>query len=215
MPSETILELVKRLIPKNIYWLLKHNMLRNFIISKKWESAGKPVPAPHVIKQFVIKEYCSKYNIPILVETGTFLGDMVYAQKNNFEKVISIELDQKLFESAVKLFSKCSNVQILHGDSGEVLKKVVPSLKKRSIFWLDGHYSGGVTAKGEKDCPVYKELTAILKSDLSHIILIDDARCFVGKGDYPTIKQLERFIKSKNKEYFIEVKDDIIRFTIN
>jgi hypothetical protein len=44
------------------------------------------------------------------------------------------------------------------------------------MFWLDRHYSGGFTAKGEKDCPIIEELDAISNgSHLKHSILIDDA----------------------------------------
>ncbi len=78
---------------------------------------------------------------------------------------------------------------------------------------MDGHYSAGTTAKGEKDCPIFEELNAILDSkNFNHILLIDDARCFIGKGDYPTIDQLTEYIKSKNEDYKVEVKHDIIRY---
>jgi hypothetical protein len=40
-------------------------------------------------------------------------------------------------------------------------------------------------------------------------LLIDDARCYVGKGDYPTIDQLTNYVKSKNENYRVEVKYDI------
>lgn len=210
---------LRRIISKIIVLpIVRWHMSRKIIgwyILREWKNKGKPVPPPHVVKQFVIKEYQSKYNISVLVETGTFMGDMVYAQKDVFERIISIELGQKLFEDAVKRFSKYNHIQILHGDSGKVLQRVVPELKKKVIFWLDGHYSEGITAKGEKECPIYEELDAIFKNDLGHILLIDDARCFTGERDYPTIKELEEFIKSKNSKYRIEVKDDIIRVTIN
>jgi hypothetical protein len=45
-------------------------------------------------------------------------------------------------------------------------------------------------------------------------LLIDDARCFNGEGDYPTINELKGYIKDKNENYKLEVKDDIICFTV-
>ena len=79
-----------------------------------------------------------------------------------------------------------------------------------AIFWLDGHYSGGITALGNKECPVLEELETILKSHIQHVILIDDARLFNGTNDYPTIDEL-KFIISKSKfEYNIFIENDAI-----
>lgn len=79
---------------------------------------------------------------------------------------------------------------------------------------MDGHYSDGITARGEKDCPIYEELEAILgEKPMDHVLLIDDARCFVGQGDYPTIEALTAFVQRKRPHYQLAVKNDIIRYT--
>jgi hypothetical protein len=49
---------------------------------------------------------------------------------------------------------------------------------------------------------------------LNHVLLIDDARLFVDEDDYPTIEKLTKYVKNKNNNYQVEVKDDIIRFTM-
>lgn len=181
----------------------------------KWQVNGCPAPPPHLVKQMAIREYQQKYATKILVETGTYQGDMVEAQKKYFERVISIELGVDLCEKARKRFRHDKNVTILQGDSGKVLPGILPTLGEPGIFWLDGHFSAGVTAKGEKDCPIFAEVDAILADKkLDHILLIDDARCFNGEGDYPTIAELTRHINEKNKNYRVEVKNDIIRYTI-
>jgi len=183
---------------------------------KKWEKDGKPVPPPHVAKQSIIREYRKKTGNDILIETGTFLGDMVEAQKSYFRKIISIELSMELYEKAKKRFRKNKHVEIIQGDSGKVLKNIVSQLNKPAIFWLDGHYSSGKTARGDKDCPIFEELSTIFSlEDLSHVILIDDARHFNGEGDYPTIQELVNFVKSKNINYNYLVTDDVIRFYMN
>ena len=183
-------------------------------ILRQWERAGRPVPPPHQVKQQAIENYASKFGCKILVETGTYLGDMMQAQKGNFEKLYSIELSKELWERAVTRFSKDPNVEIVNGDSGKVLFSLVPTFNQPVIFWLDGHYSGGITARGETDCPIYLELDAILATDLfKHVILIDDARHFNGTNDYPSIPQLEEWLNSKNMKYQLEVRDDLIRIT--
>lgn len=182
---------------------------------KKWERAGSPIPTPHVVKQLAIKKYKHIYGYNILVETDTFRGDMVEAQRKHFDYVYSIELSPKLWQDAVNRFRKSNNISIMQGDSGNVLKEIIATLDKPAIFWLDGHYSAGETAKGEKECPIFEELDCIfINNKFNHVLLIDDARCFNGEGDYPTIENLTAYIKSKNNKYQLEVKDDILRYTV-
>ena len=174
-----------------------------------------PDPPPHIIKQRAIETYRQIYGHAILIETGTYRGNMVDVQKRNFKKVYSIELDFDLFKKAVNKFRRDENVVILQGDSGKVLPTLLAEIDEPVIFWLDGHYSGGITAKGDKDCPIIEELNAIFDhQDLGHIILIDDARCFIGENDFPTINEIREIIASRNPKYQVEVKHDIIRCTI-
>lgn len=186
---------------------------RNAVI-RKWRSKGDFSPPPHPVKQLAIEHYSHRYTCKTLVETGTYLGDMVLSQKNNFLTIYSIEIAPKLWERAVVMFAAYPYIKILQGDSGQVLHQIIPLLKGRTVFWLDGHYSAGETGKGEKISPVFEELKAIFKQNAEkHIILIDDARLFVGEWDYPTLDNLKSFVKSLDSTYAMEVTDDIIRLT--
>ncbi len=197
--------------PKDV--LKKRKEEQNEIVIREWRKNGCPVPPPDVIKQLAISSYQETYGYNTLIETGTYKGDMVEAQKSKFQKIISIELGVKLFNKAKRRFKGDKNVTIVQGDSGKMLPEVVKDLKEPAIFWLDGHYSDGITAKGDKECPILEELDSIFKAkNLNHIILVDDARLFVGVGDYPTIEELTTRIKTKNPRYEVEVKDDIIRY---
>ncbi len=184
-----------------------------YILIKKWEKEGKPVPPPHVLKQTTIISFQKQFGINLLVETGTYLGDMIAALKNHFTKLISIELSQELYQAALKRFKKDKHVTLVHGDSGVALQDLVTKINEPAIFWLDGHYSGGITAMGKTVCPIFDELTAIFKSEYHHILLIDDARLFDGTNDYPTLEQLISFIKSKKSNSKVTVMNDIIRVT--
>jgi hypothetical protein len=180
---------------------------------EKWEKNGRPVPPPDIVKQKIIQEYQKKYGHSILLETGTYIGTMVQAQKKIFKKIISIELGLELFKKAKKRFAKDKNIEIVHGNSAEVLSEILKQINKPAIFWLDGHYSAGITAMGDKVSPVLEELEAIANSgNLNHIILIDDARCFTGNGGYPTIDQLTDLMQKKNDKYRFSIENDIIRF---
>lgn len=192
-------------------WVEKRGQLAEIA---KWEEQGKPAPPPHVIKQQVLREYARSYRLRTLVETGTFYGDMVEALRAEFDHIYSVELSQDLYEKAVKRFKGAHNVEIIHGDSGGEVGKLMDRIKQPILFWLDGHYSGGVTARGDRDTPVYEELHHILKfGQMGHVIIIDDARLFGTNPAYPSVTELSEFIKSRVPDVNIIVQDDSIRIT--
>jgi tRNA G46 methylase TrmB len=187
-----------------------------FIIQKwqlrRWERKDRQGPPPALFKHETIKEYATRYSIDIFVETGTYLGRTVYAMRKQFSQILSIELDKDLYEKARKKFSKYQNIKILHGDSKETLAKIVSSVTKSCLFWLDAHYSGGITARGQTETPIVNELETILRQGSAlQVILIDDARCFTGEHGYPTITQLKNLVRDGHQDLRFEVKHDIIR----
>ena len=207
-------DIVKPFMPGIVINFIKRHLNQRSL--RQWEKDGYPSPPPHIIKQNTIQDYQQFYRCETLIETGTFKGAMVEAHKRRFKKVISVELSPELHNLAVKRFRKDKNVLIIQGDSGKVLPEILKNIEGPIIFWLDGHYSAGITAKGDKDCPIFEEVDAILNSaESNHILLIDDARCFNGEGDYPTIDELTQYIRNKNDKYKVEVKNDIIRFVIS
>ena len=189
---------------------LRNQFMGGYIV-RRWQQNGKPYPVPHIVKQTVINQCRKQYGLTTLVETGTYLGDMVDVQKAYFDQVISIELSEELARLAQKRFGRNANVDIRQGDSATVLKQVTRLLRTPALFWLDGHYSGGITAKGDTECPIFSELEAVFSNNQDHIILIDDARCFIGKGDYPSLEELSKFITQRDIRYRISVEHDIIR----
>jgi len=175
----------------------------------------KGSPPSHSTKALIIKAYQQLSRYSTLIETGTWHGDMVASQKDNFTRIISIELGESLYKKAVERFAKDSNVHLYLGDSSKILPIILENIKEPAIFWLDGHWSEGDTARGSKDTPIVAELKAImlhgLAYDLPHIILIDDARYFDGVGDYPTISNLVSLITAIDCRYQINIEADIIR----
>ena len=86
------------------------------------------------------------------------------------------------------------------------------SISRPCLFWLDAHYCGSITAKGNSITPIIEELQHIFNHHINdHVILIDDARAFIGQNDYPTIDELKEFIYKHHQECIIEIKNDIIR----
>ncbi len=171
-----------------------------------WRMRGSPGPkVPHLGKQRTIQQYAREFNLHILVETGTNYAHMIYVQKDCFREIYSIELDEWRAESARRKFAGRPHIHILQGDSGEVLPKVGPASKEPCLFWLDGH-------DFDISTPVKQELDAIYKHPVQdHVLLIDDARWFDGRTDYPTLAELREKVAGEYPGRIVEVKDDIIR----
>ena len=129
---------------------------------RKWRADGFCVPPPPAVKHATIIEYAKRFRAEVLIETGTCFGDTIAATKRYFQHVYSIELSAVLHEKAKQRFSGDPTVTLLVGDSGSVLQDVLHEIKTKPLFWLDAHYSGGVTAHGVIDTPIAQEIDVIL-----------------------------------------------------
>ena len=152
-----------------------------------------------------------KHSLKNFVETGTYRGDTVKVLADHVGSVNTIELDEKLFLAAKQQFAHQSHVKCWHGCSGKLLDEVLKQCIGPALIWLDGHYSGGVTARGEEVSPILKEILHVADSDNSakHVILIDDVRLFDGKN-YPHLSDTVDWIARHLPLHHIEVYNDII-----
>lgn len=213
--SQSLKEFVKMtpLYPVLRNWFFSRQQKKEFA---EWERRGRPNPPPHIVKQKTIREFADKFRLRILVETGTYYGDMVEAMKNHFDQIYSIELSRELYEWSRRRFYGDKRITIIHGNSGIELGNIISFIKIPALFWLDGHYSAGLTARGDKDTPIYEELMHIFQSDQrGHAIIIDDARCFGTEPGYPSMSELIQFIKEMRPYSYIEIENDSIRITMN
>lgn len=178
-----------------------------------WERSGRPVPPPPVVKQEIVRAYARAFDLHTLVETGTYLGEMIRATRVLFDRIYSIEIDRTLVNRARRRFHRHrATVTILHGDSGERIARILEGMEEPCLFWLDSHYSGGLTSRGASETPVMQELGHIFNHRImDHVILIDDARCFTGQGDYPTLDELREYVMKRHPGWHFSVRHDIIR----
>jgi hypothetical protein len=191
--------------------LHRHRQLRKKL--RKWEQSGRLGPMPNLGKQQVVIEYIKKFSPEVFIETGTYKGKMVYAVMPHIRRIYSIELDPTHARNAQLRFSGHPNIRIIQGESGAALAELMPNINQSCLFWLDAHYSGGSTARGERNTPIKSELQTILKHQRAdeHVILIDDAACFVGENDYPTLEELKNIILIARPDWVFHVQNHIIR----
>lgn len=178
---------------------------------KEWEQQGKPVPPPYAYKRRVIRDLAKKKNIKVLIETGTFLGETPIQLNKDFSKIHTIELEPRLYAQAKTHLAPLANVHVWKGNSAQVLKKILPTIDQPILFWLDAHFSGGFTARGLfSDTPIEQELKTIISRNKADVILIDDAREFGTKPNYPSIETLKSLVTEKRTLKDFSVENDII-----
>jgi hypothetical protein len=216
-----VIDNIRSLVKSTLKRTFLYELLRSF---RMWNEARKPAESKALdtwalgpssseeVKQSTVRQYGERFHVAVFIETGTYEGDMVDAVKTSFGRIYSVELDSALFERAKSRFGPDEHITILRGDSGDILPQLLGDLRVPGLFWLDAHYSRGITARGELETPIMRELNSILHHDVSgHVILIDDVRCFTGEHDYPTVEEVQQFVFSARPELNFRVADDIIR----
>jgi hypothetical protein len=118
------------------------------------------------------------------VETGTYQGHGARRLAEVFPSVVTIELSENLHRKAIESLADVPVIEPRQGDSREVIPTLVdPAIP--TLYWLDGHWSGGPTAGVEDECPVLGEIAAIGPGSPRDSIMIDDARLFIASPPPP------------------------------
>ena len=177
---------------------------------RAWRRDGRP-PAPRTVKEAIIRGFAGPPR-RVFVETGTFYGDMIAAVRGDFERLFSIELSPRLARRATRRFAGDPRVAILEGDSGDRLGPLLRGLGAPAVIWLDGHYSGVLTARGESDTPLARELAAALECGTTQdVVLVDDARLIGCDPAYPSLGEIESLVGARRPGWTVQVLDDVLR----
>jgi hypothetical protein len=170
-----------------------------------------PVAATFEQKAELIRRYRNQFDLAVFVETGTFKAEMIEAQHDCFQKLISIELSPQLHAAARAKFSQDAKVELYQGDSGVKLAEAVKNINGPALFWLDAHYSMGITAGRHHEAPIIKELSCLVhRKQARDVILIDDARLFGWDFGYPRLKVIQTFVEKHWPEHSFSVQSDVI-----
>lgn len=107
---------------------------------------------PSDILRHIIKEYPEYKGIDILIETGTFKGDVAWYESHLFKEIHTVEIKRELYEKAQARLKNKSNVICYCGNSAEVLPEILKKIRKRCILLLDAHWSGDSSVNWEESC---------------------------------------------------------------
>jgi len=176
---------------------------------REWMIRQYAAPSPAHIKRAVLLR--NGVSEGTWVETGTFMGDTAAFLACKAKEVYTIEPDRMLFEKAMIRFHGKPRVRVIHGLSESIFPSLLATLNGTINFWLDGHYSGGITHQGPTDCPIREELLSIEKNLARYdrvTVLIDDIRCFDPSvpeyADYPDLNFLVDWARNNNLHWHIE-----------
>ena len=135
----------------------------------------------------MIKAITNGFEVENFVETGTAGGDTILEAAKIYKNSHSIELiEGRLLESVKKEIKyKKLNPNLHIGYSTAILPDIIRELEGYAIFWLDAHYSDPTASTDDvEECPVLEEIR-ILANYKKAIIIIDDARLFLGAPPEP------------------------------
>lgn len=147
-----------------------------------------------------------KYNLKVLIETGTYCGESALWAKDNGFIVYTVELDSERWESLTTTFRRDKDViHFYRGDSQNMLPLILKTVKEPALIFLDAH--NHQTVGGQQ--PIMGEIMAIKKCKIKHIVMIDDARLFGVGVDWPTKEEVVKLLMSTGRDVY-EVDDVIV-----
>lgn len=165
----------------------------------------------------LLKKLQMEFSIPNFVETGTYKADTALWASTIFKKVITIEFSEELYSEAIKKHNTIDNIEFKFGNSKEELEKIIPHLSGICLFWLDAHWSGGLTFGENDECPLVDEINIINLYCPDSIILIDDARLFTSPppsphnaDQWPDISTVIGRLQSLSSQRYIVILEDVI-----
>lgn len=148
------------------------------------------------------------------VETGTFRGITARRLAGVFPEVLTTELSEDLHASAAAGLRDVPQVRAVRGHSAAVLREEARA-DVPTLYFLDGHWSGGNTEGVDDECPVLEELQAIGPGHPDDCLIVDDAHLFTSApppphdaAQWPTVAELFDEIRALHPDHVVTVLED-------
>lgn len=118
--------------------------------------------------KFLAQEFLAlkdKHGIVAVIETGTYMGQTTAWLGENFEMVMTSEINEGYYRKAQKALKPYTNVQQYLGDSVKAIEELLTPLQVPTLTFLDAHWYKN---------PLLGELKAIAASGRKPVIVIHD-----------------------------------------
>lgn len=119
--------------------------------------------------KFELQKLIEKFDVDTIIETGTYKGWSTNVLAQTGKKIITIEVNEELYNHAKKFNSKYDNITFYLGSSQKVINDVISvGCQDKILFFLDAHW-------GEY-WPLLDELNVIHSKKMNHlpVIIIHD-----------------------------------------
>ncbi len=166
------------------------------------------------VREIIDKLGVEKPNV--FLETGTFIGQTSFEMSKYFDKVLTVEIDDKLHKDVVgnAIRNGVKNISFYKGDSSVAISDMMKEIKDEpTIFFLDGHYSGIVEwdATGETDKKNGRKTHPSWSTDWEFKEWPEDGRIKIqtGRGvkDVPLMGELKSIDKNHNNTGIVIIDD--------
>jgi hypothetical protein len=122
----------------------------------------------------------SAFHLDTVVETGTGIGETTSFFAFLFDTVHSMEVDVGAFQKACHNLRSEPNATVYYGDSPDILRQILPSIKEeRVLYYLDSY------SATSSRWPLLEELELISSTHKDNCIVVINEIKVPGRNDIP------------------------------
>jgi predicted O-methyltransferase YrrM len=177
---------LRRKLPKPV-----RDLALRVAAARRFDAGLVEVPSERAKRRHLLRLFHARGHATF-VEAGTYLGDTVAYFVPHASRVISVEIDDKLWEAAQRRFADSPRVEIVKGDAADEIPRIAEALSGPALIFLDGHHSGAGTGRGQEYEPALGIVKRLGTAGLAagSTIVVDDLRLFGREPDYPSLEAL-------------------------
>jgi hypothetical protein len=180
---------VRKLAPSRLSTPVRSLALRAHA-ARSYDAGRVEGPSEHAKRRHLLELFRERGH-RTFVESGTYRGDTTAFFVPHADRLITVEVDRRLYQQARDRFGREPKVEVVEGDALVEVPRIVAELDVPALVWLDGHYSGGDTGRGVEVEPALAILDRIGDAaPAGSTIVVDDLRLFGRLPDFPRLEDL-------------------------